>query len=342
MKVGIVGASAVAHKHVAALQEAGYDVVGCANRNAARGKAFAERYGFEYFDDYRTLCADRRIDIVDICTLPEFRLPPVKAAAANRKHILIEKPLATNCLEARRIVEVAAKSGITLGVVSQHRFDDSSLFLKSALDAGRLGDILQCDAYVKWYRNDEYYRRPEKGTWKAEGGGVLINQAIHQLDLLNWFAGPIESVYGEWRLGATHAIEAEDVVIAVLRYSSGAKGVVQASTSFWPGYSERIEIHGTKGSAVVTGDRLTRWDTQNDIGDAPPLFEVGRSGASDPLALSLESFKRQFIDFGEAIKANRNPLVSGTDGLNVLQVVSAIYDSCRSGARVSIHRNEPG
>ena len=161
----------------------------------------------------------------------------------------------------------ASRAGIVLGVVSQHRFDESSRFLKAALDGGRLGTPLQLDAYVKWYRSDEYYARPVKGSWSAEGGGALINQAIHQVDLLRWFGGPVQQVFGSWQLGAAHRIESEDVLTAVVRFASGATGTIQASTAFWPGYPERIEIHGTNGTAIVTGDRLTAWDVHDDAGE---------------------------------------------------------------------------
>ena len=190
------------------------------------------------------------------------------------------------------MIDTARRAGIVLGVVSQHRFDESSQFLATALAAGRLGRLLQADAYVKWYRSPEYYARPIKGTWAVEGGGALINQAIHQVDLLRWFAGPVREVFGAWQLGAAHRIESEDVLTAVIRFEHGATGVLQASTAFWPGYPERIELHGTKGTAVVTGDRLTRWDVRDDEGEAPPLAQrrrLGRVGSDGDLAGSVRA-----------------------------------------------------
>ena len=201
---------------------------------------------------------------------------------------------------------------------------------------GRLGKLLQCDAYVKWYRTDEYYARPVKGSWATEGGGALINQGIHQVDLLLWFAGPVRDVAGMWQLGAAHKIESEDVVNAILRYVNGATGAIQASTALWPGYSERIELHGTNGTAIITGDQLTTWDVRADSGDTPPLASGVASGASDPMAISVESFERQFLDFGDAIRIGRPPLVSGEEGCRALELVEAIYRSCRSGHAVTL------
>jgi predicted dehydrogenase len=236
------------------------------------------------------------------------------------------------------MIETAHRGGILLGVVSQHRFDDASLFLSKAIAAGRLGKLLQCDCYVKWYRSPEYYSRPIKGSWKTEGGGALISQAIHQIDILRWLAGPVAEVFGEWQLGARHKIESEDVVNAVLRYASGATGVIQASTALWPGYPERTEFHGTKGTAIITGDKLTTWDVANDSGEAAPVAKAVASGASDPMAISVEPFERQFLDFGDAIAKGRQPLVSGEEGYQALEVVEAVYRSCRTGEKVALER----
>src|SRR5205085_10899424 len=144
--------------------------------------------------------------------------------------------------------------------------------------------------------------------WETEGGGALINQAIHQVDLLLWLAGGVLRVYAEWQVGATHQIESEDVVNVMVRYGSGATGVIQASASIQPGYPGRLEIHGTRGTAIVTGDQLTTWDVENDDGEKPPLSFGVASGASDPMAISLRPFERQFLDFGEAIHSRRAPL----------------------------------
>jgi predicted dehydrogenase len=189
---------------------------------------------------------------------------------------------------------------------------------------------------VKWHRSDEYYARPIKGSWAIEGGGALINQGIHQVDLLRWLIGPVHELFAVWQIAAAHRIESEDIVNAVLRYQNGATGVIQASTAFWPGYSERVEIHGTNGTAIVTGDRLTTWDVRDDAGDPPPLASQLKSGASDPMAISLEPFERQFLDFGAAITERRDPLVSGEEGYRALEVVEAIYTSCRTSAPVRL------
>jgi predicted dehydrogenase len=332
MRVGIIGTGAIAGKHAQAYRNIGYELIVCTNHTPAKGKKFAEDYGTKFVETFEEVCQDPRVDYVDVCTFPDFHLPVVECCAKTRKHILVEKPIATNLQTAREIIEVARKAKIQLGVVSQHRFDDPIPFLKKSIAEGRLGKILEADAYGKWYRTAEYYSRPIKGSWAVEGGGALINQGIHAVDLLLYLIGPVDRVFGNWQLGGLHAIESEDVVNALVRYSSGATGVIQASTAIWPGYTERIEIHGTRGSTILTGDdKITAWDIQGESDGSVPISSSGvtASGASDPMAITTVALERQFKDFGEACEKGRAPLVSGIEGYRALQLVTSVYDSCR-------------
>jgi UDP-N-acetyl-2-amino-2-deoxyglucuronate dehydrogenase len=336
MRVGIIGTGAISHKHAQAYANIGYQLTVCTDINAESGRAFADQHGCEFVPTFEELCRHPRVDYVDVCTFPDFRLQPIRICAESKKHVQVQKPISTNLDTARQMIETARAGGIQLGVVSQHRFDDSTQFLRRALDDGRLGKILQADAYVKWFRSAAYYSRPIKGSWSTEGGGAMINQAIHQVDILLWLTGGISEVFGYWQLGAMHKIESEDVITALLKYSSGATGVIQASTAFWPGYTERIEIHGTKGTAVISGDKLTTWDVENDSGDPAPLERDVASGASDPMAISLAPFERQFRDFGDAIRTGRKPVSSGEDGYRALELVMSVYQSCREGRPVRL------
>jgi predicted dehydrogenase len=336
MNVGVIGTGAISRKHAQAYRNIGFRITVCTDVNPEAGRRFAAETGAEFVPTYQELCRHPRVDFVDVCTFPDFRLQPLEICAETGKHIQVQKPIATTVETARRMIETARNAGIVLGVVSQHRFDDASLFLSRAIPAGRLGKLLQCDCYVKWHRSAQYFARPIKGSWAVEGGGALMNQAIHQIDLLRWLAGPVAEVFGMWQLGALHKIESEDVVCAVARYANGATGVVQASTAMWPGYPERTEFHGTKGTAVISGDKLTVWDVENDDGEPAPLAQSVASGASDPMAISLEPFERQFRDFADAIAHGRKPLVSGEEGLQAIEFVDAIYRSCREGRKIAL------
>jgi UDP-N-acetyl-2-amino-2-deoxyglucuronate dehydrogenase len=331
MKIGIIGTGAIAAKQAQAWQNIGCGIAACTNQTAGKGREFAARFGAEFVADPVELCERSDVELVDVCTFPDYRLEPVKLCASLGKPVQLQKPIARTLAEAQQILEIANRAGITVGVVSQHRFDDSSQFLHRAISASRLGRILQADCYVKWYRPPAYYSRSIKGSWAVEGGGALINQAIHQVDLVRWLIGPVRSVKATWQLGAIHKIESEDIVNALLTFENEASGVIQASTAFRPGYPERIEIHGTKGSAMITGDRLTRWDVPDDGRERPPLTQEGLSGASDPMAISLIPFERQFADLLSAIRDRHQPLVSAQDGVNALGIVEAIYDACRAG-----------
>ena len=336
MRVGIVGTGAIAGKHALACRNIGFTVVACTNRSAATGEAFAAKYGCEFVPTVEQLCSRGDIDYIDLCTLPGVRLDVAELCAQHGKHLLVEKPMAIDLATARGMIAATQQAKVQLGVISQRRFDDASLFLKRALGQQRLGRILQADAYVKWHRPAAYYSRPVKGSWAGEGGGALINQAIHQVDLLLYLVGRATRVFGDWQLGALHAIESEDLLAAMYRYEGGALGVIQASTAIWPGYPERVELHGTRGTAIVTGDKLTTWDVQDDTGEAPPLSQASASGASDPMAISLVPLERQLIDFGEACRTGRAPLCSGDDGYRALQAVLSTYESCRTGLPVNI------
>lgn len=336
MRVGIIGTGAISHKHAQAYRNIGYHLVACTDVHEESGRAFSDQYGCEFIASYEDLCRHPGIDYVDVCTFPEFRLQPLLICAEAKKHIQVQKPMATDLETARRMIQTACSAGIHLGVISQHRFDDSTEFLRRALARGRLGKILQADAYTKWYRSSAYYSRPIKGTWKTEGGGALITQAVHQVDVLLSLMGGISEVFGFWQLGARHNIEAEDVLSAVVKYSNGATGVIQASTAFWPGHTERIEIHGTRGTAIISGDTLTTWQIESDQGDPPPMPHEIVSAATDPMAKALAPFERQFLDFGEAVRTGRRPFSSGEDGYRALQVVTSIYESCRKGCAVKL------
>ena len=172
MRVGMIGTGAISHKHAQAYRNIGFELTVCTDINEEAGRKFAEQYGARFVNTYQEVCRDPRVDYVDVCTFPDFRLQPLEICAETKKHVMVQKPISTSVAGARRIVDMARGAGIVLGVMSQHRFDDSSLFLQRAVAAGRLGKLIQCDAYVKWFRSAQYYSRPIKGSWAVEGGEI--------------------------------------------------------------------------------------------------------------------------------------------------------------------------
>ncbi len=345
MKVGLIGTGAISHKHAQAYQNIGFEIAAVYNRDPERGRAFCQQYGGDYFPNWKDVCTHPRVDFIDVCTFPDLRLEPLKLAADHGKHVQVQKPIAIDVETAREMVAYCAEKKVKLGVVSQGRFNDAMLFLKRAVDGGRLGKIFQADAYVKWWRSEEYYSRPIKGSWAVEGGGSVINQGIHQVDWLLHLIGGAKRVYAEWHLGARHKIESDDVCSAVLRYQSGATGVIQTSTAMWPGFTERIELHGTKGSAIMSGDRISKWEVVDDAeaeSDPAPIAAEVASGASDPMAIGLAPFERLFLDFGASIREDREPQSSGAGGLRALELVQAIYASARNEQPVTIGQVAPG
>ena len=216
MNIGLIGTGAISHKHGDAYNELGYKIVACSNRGAEKGQAFAEKYGAEFLADWKDVVARDDVDYVDVCTFPDSHLEIVQECAARGKAVLLQKPMDLTLENCREMIRLAKESGVRLGVVSQHRFDDATIFLKKALDQGRLGKLLQADGYVKWHRPQSYYDRPGKGTWEVEGGGALINQGIHTVDVLMYLAGRVSEVTAQWQLASTHEMEAEDVVNALV------------------------------------------------------------------------------------------------------------------------------
>lgn len=337
MKVGLIGTGAISHKHGDSYRELGYEIVACSNRSEAKGREFAEKYGAEFHADWRDLIAREDVGYVDVCTFPDSHLEIVEECARRGKSVLLQKPMDLTLDNCKKMIELAKSANIRLGVVSQHRFDDATIFLKKAIDDGRLGRLLQVDGYVKWHRPQPYYDRPGKGTWAVEGGGALINQGIHTVDVVMYLAGRVSEISAQWQLAAAHEMEAEDIVNALVRYDSGATGVLQASTAFWPGFTERIEVHGSKGSAIITGDKLTTWAVEGDSGEDAPVADADSdSGAADPMAIPIENLKRGFADFAKAVEAGGDPLITGEEGYHALAIVLGVYESAREGRTIRL------
>ena len=300
------------------------------------GRAFAAEHGGAWFADYRELLARSGAEAVSICTPHDLHAPMTVAAAAAGLHVLCEKPMARTAAECDAMIEACDRAGVTLGVVFQSRFERLSISLKNALDAGRLGRLLWASANTLWHRTDAYYRSgPWRGTWEHEGGGVLINQAIHAIDLLIWLAGMPERVTAR-TCTLNHAIEVEDAALALLEYPDGRLGLIQATTAAFPGYPERLEFFGSGGSAVFhKGLARLEWHLADPLEDRVEEAEVS-SGAARPMDITAAGHTALFTDFVAAARERRAPQVDGPAGRRSVALVEAIYRSAATGSTVAL------
>ena len=257
-------------------------------------------------------------------------------AAAAGKHVLCEKPMARNVAECDAMIAACERAGVTLGVISQSRFEPLARRLKALIDDGKLGRLMWVSANTIWYRTDEYYRGGTwRGTWVHAGGGALINQAIHAIDLMQWLGGMPTRVFARART-LSHAIEVEDGALAILEYADGHLGLIQATTIAFPGFPERLEFYGTRGSAVYhKGQGRLEWHLVEPREDHEEQDAIS-SGAARPMDISAVGHIAQFQDFAAAIREHRAPLVDGREGRRSMQVVEAIYRSARENATVNL------
>jgi UDP-N-acetyl-2-amino-2-deoxyglucuronate dehydrogenase len=338
---GFIGAGAIAHFHARAVAAAhGARLIGVVSRRLTTAEAFAKEHVIGFAgDDVQALLKQPGLDAVCITTPSALHLKPALAAIRAGKHLMIEKPLDSTVEGTDHILREAEKAGVRVGSIFQARFGDAARQVKAAIDTGRFGRMVLASCYVKWNRGVEYYTG-WKGKLSEDGGGAVINQAIHGVDLLQWFAGMPVEVFA-WTTQRVHRIESEDTSVAALRFASGAFGTIEASTAVWPGFSRRIEICGENGSVVMEDDDITRWEFRvADAGDEKirATRESGSmgSGAAAPMAIKFEGHLRQIQDFIDGIREQRPFFIEGKEARKAVALVRAIYDSAESGKPVKL------
>lgn len=352
VRYGVVGCGAIHSTHCDAIKGIdGAVLTGVYDIIPAKAKAAAEKYDVVAAKSLNDLF--NRVDAVCVCVPSGLHSAiGVKAAKAG-KHVVSEKPIDVSVVHALAMINACRENGVKLGVISQHRFAKDMQELQGAAQGGELGKLVQGDAYIKWYRTQAYYDSGDwRGTWKLDGGGCLMNQGVHYVDMIQWVMGGVKSVQAQIRT-ACHNIEVEDTACALIEYKNGAVGVIQGSTSIYPGLSERVEVHGQYGTVVLEGDRTKLWKVDpeapldpspygNGVTKQPTPKEdvVGNtgtdgSGASDPSAIWGEQHRLQLEDFTKAVIDNRDPFITGEMALEPLKVILSIYKSGkRNGARV--------
>ena len=345
LRFGIVGLGNIAAFHAQAARALKGGVLhSCFSRAPKKAQAFAHKHGCRPFFDYRAFLADPALDIVTICTPSGAHLDPALAAARAGKHLIVEKPLEITPARCRRIMAACRAAGVKLVTVYPSRFQDVSRAMKAAVEKRRLGSLVSGSAYVKWFRPQRYYdTRAWCRTWGASGGGALMNQGIHSVDLLLWLMGDPVRVAAFMSRPTRRGIEVETNVVAALEFPGGALGVIEASTEVFPGYPKRIEICGAHGAIAASEEELARWDFEAARpGDAGILRKfVKKSGASggssDPLAISYEGHRRQFQELVDVLQGRKRALTcDGAEGLRSVRVVCAIYESARTGRPIRL------
>ncbi|MFQ3586195.1 MAG: Gfo/Idh/MocA family oxidoreductase [Fimbriimonadaceae bacterium] len=348
IRYGLVGCGAICRTHTDAIRSlpgvrltAVYDIV------AEKAQKLADETGAEATRSYASLL--KKVDALNICVPSGLHAKLALAAVKAGKHVLVEKPIDVSLRPAQRLVEQARAAGVTLGVVSQHRFANDIVTLRDSAQSGGLGKLVAGDCYVKWYRTQEYYNSGDwRGTVKLDGG-CLMNQSVHYIDMIQWIMGGVKSVQAQMRT-AGRDIEAEDIAQALVEYKNGATGIIYGTTLAYPGFAERLEVHGMYGTVLIEGDRIKLWQV-DEKGAAEgkygrgvvkqptpsvPILDGGDSGgtgAADPTAIWGEQHRLQIEDFVQAIRDRRDPKISGESALEPLKVILAIYKSARSGGR---------
>jgi predicted dehydrogenase len=348
--VGIIGCGMIAEFHTRAINEIENSrVVGAYSRlrhNAEKiGAMAAERCLL--FDDLDALLATPGLDVVCVCTPSGAHMEPAVRAARAGKHVVVEKPLEITLQRCDEIIAACDANGVKLCTIFPSRFTPANIRLKEAIDLGRFGRLTLGDTYVKWWRTQEYYDSGGwRGTWQLDGGGALMNQAIHNVDLLYWLMGDVASVTSLCATLAHDRIEVEDTAVAAIRFKNGALGVIEAATSAYPGVLKRTEVHGDRGSARVEQDDITLWEFQEKVPSDNEVYaamaaQTGfKAGASDPRGITHIGHRDQLIDFFRAIDERRAPKIDGREGRKSVEIIRAIYRSAEAGKQVALPLDE--
>lgn len=337
LNFAIVGTGAVAIHHYKSIQELpNARLVAVCSSTPERALVAAEKFGVPAYSAIEQLLERQDIDVVCICTASGNHLEPTLLAAAQGKHVITEKPLEVSLDRADQMIRACREAGVKLGCIFQNRFKPDFLKVQEAVHQGVLGSLMLGNAYIKWFRSEAYYTSSDwKGTLAGDGGAALINQGVHTIDLLLSIFGGVKTVFGKIRT-VKHNIEGEDLGVALLQFDNGALGTIEGSTAIYPGFPERLEIYGQKGSIVLEGGNIKEWHVEGEEVKRESAKEDTGSGASDPNAIGHQAHKAQIADMIDAILKDREPAVNGEEARRSLAVIKGIYASSASGGEIEL------
>ncbi len=339
-QIGLIGGGNITETHARAARALpGIEIAAIYGTNAAKVEQLCGEYGGMPYSDFEQFLAHRPMELVAIGSPSGEHAAQGIAAARRGLHVLTEKPLDISTERADALIAEADKAGVKLGVFFQDRSKPDILRVKNALDSGALGRPILADARVKWFRPPDYYSSSRwRGTKALDGGGALINQGVHTVDLLLWLFGDVVSVQAKCKT-ALHSIEVEDTVVATLEFANGALGVLEATTSVYPGYPRRLELSGFEGTLIIEGDNLLAANLRNPRAD---LFVEETRGPdrreSSPVVSDIRGHQSVLEDFLEAIRVNSTPRCDGREGRRSVALVESIYEACRTGKEVRSKR----
>jgi len=334
---GVVGGGMIGAVQAAAIEQiSGARLLAICGRDENRTAEFAAKFGAAGYTDYDKFLKHPGLQIVNICTPSGTHAQLGIRAAEAGKNVLVEKPIEINLQQADALISACERAEVKLGVIFQSRFLPAVQRIKQAVDEGRLGKLMLGDAFVKWYRAPEYYA---PGTWRGtlslDGGGALINQAIHTVDLLRWIIGPVETAFAMKAALRYPHIEAEDTLVGTVKFQNGALGMIQAATSAKPGFKRRLEISGERGTVILDGDAISVWAVDGEDSDTGEAEQI-TDGSANPAAISNEGHRRQIEDMMNAVIENRPPMIDGNEGRKSLELVEALYASANAGKLVNL------
>jgi len=339
LRFGIWGTGMIAEFHAKALAEIpGVRLVAATNRSPAKGREFAAKHGIVFAETPEALLANPSVDIVCLCTPSGDHLAPALACAKAGKHVVVEKPLEVTLARCDELNAACAQAGVTVAGILPRRFGSGAVALKAALEAGRFGKLTLAGALIPWWRTQAYYDSAAwRGTYALDGGGALMNQGIHTVDLLLWFLGEPKRVSATAGLVAHAGIEVEDIAAGWIEFANGCRATIASSTACWSGtgFPAEIRIHGTTGSAVLRDDKLTAFEFEkplpSDASILAPAIDGGGAGANDPKAIGHAWHRANLEDAITAIRAGKRPAVDGAEGRKAVELILALYQSAQAG-----------
>ena len=328
MNFGILGCGMIANVHADAIKKIeNATLFGVADNYVEFAQKFAEKHGVKVYTNYQEMLADKDIDVVCICTPSCFHAQNAIEAMRAGKHVVLEKPMALSTECADEVIKVSQETGKFVTVICQLRFSADVQLVKKLVNDGSFGRITLCDLYMKYYRSEAYYESSSwKGTLKYDGGGALMNQGIHGIDLLQYMVGDIKDIQGKIRT-LSHKIEVEDTAVAMIEFENGALGVIEGSTCAYPGFERKIEIHGDRGYVILVENNIEKLmiDGQEQ---AVADFKVAAT-ASDPTAVQSEMHKLQIENLINAIEGKEKLLIDCMEGRKAVRIIEEIYHSSK-------------